>query len=261
MIVAGVYWYYGFPENLYSYRFFKFRRGHGGHADNPADLVANIICENADEVIAQLKQLIELRSCGFLQICRSGNEVQISTGGYHVFDYDFELIKSVESILSNNGGQNNPSPLYNNAERFQFVGTQLLPIHFPTPKFIQVVSSEPKKNNAEVQLLRIDCHMDISRKSEFINALRDRLVQSAISVFYYYESSNGSIANLMLFVTNGRQGVAFASIQYVDLAKLETDIHSVLIQYHVSVGHHKDIPYPAGSNRQVVLIVDDEFIL
>ena len=97
----GVYWYFGFPEGLYNFEYLTFQKGNGGHADNPAELITNIIVQKPDDLIDKLKLLINQHKEGFLFIYRDNNRLQIVTGGYQLFDYDFLLAKEVELLLKN----------------------------------------------------------------------------------------------------------------------------------------------------------------
>jgi hypothetical protein len=41
-MILGTYWYFHFPTSLYEFDYFEFKNSHGGHADNPAELITNI---------------------------------------------------------------------------------------------------------------------------------------------------------------------------------------------------------------------------
>ena len=76
-MILGTYWYFGFPTGLYKFEYFEFKKGYGGHADNPAKLVATFETEYPAEIIDDLKRLIDKYSDGFLPALRciysSGN--------------------------------------------------------------------------------------------------------------------------------------------------------------------------------------------
>lgn len=260
-MILGVYWYFGFPEQLYAFRYFTFNRGFGGHADNPAELFTNVICRDSEELIEKMRALVSAHPFCYLFVRRSGHALQISTGGYQLFDYDFKLIEAVDALLHEMDVQPNTNPDYTHAESIRMIGTQLQPLDYPRMKFMQVVGSEKKKSNAETLSLRFDCHLPSGNTTDFIKQIRAVLEDLGIRVFYYYESGNGTRSNLMLFISNGRQGPHHEPPTVVDGLRLEAELEKIMAVHNVNQGHHGDVEYPLYGRRHTELMVDEEFIL
>ena len=257
----GVYWYFGFPEGLYNFEYFTFQKGNGGHADNPAELITNIIVQKPDDLIDKLKLLIDQHKEGFLFIYRDNNRLQIVTGGYQLFDYDFLLAKEVELLLKNDNAELTTNSKFETNQLVKLSGANKKDQSLPTKKYLQVVGSNLRKANAETMSLRLDCCLAIKNKGSFINKLSEIAKSVNINVFYYYDCDFSDKTNLMLFFTNGRQGLDLQPKQEINILSFEQKIEQLFTEYQVTVGHQRgDNIYPKnGPNIQ--LIVDKEYIL
>ncbi|MEF9476611.1 hypothetical protein OWR28_01510 [Chryseobacterium sp. 1B4] len=98
-MILGVYWYFGFPENLYYFRFFKFHPGYGGHADNPAELAAKVRVKNTDDLILKLEELKAGFKETYLHLNIDGNQLIINIGDHMLFDFHFQFALEIEELL------------------------------------------------------------------------------------------------------------------------------------------------------------------
>lgn len=258
--MLGVYWYFGFPEGLYSYRYFKFIPGYGGHADNPAELSAVISVDDSIQLLDELKRAVELHAFSYLRVTVSGNLFHISTGGYQLFDFDFKLIEHVDQHLTHSKAEVISKSEFVNPVTHQFIGAKLLQHTYPRLKTLQVTGSDKKKFNAECSAVRMDCHLTASGEFNFTQALKELMLQSGINVMYYYRTEKNGMANLMYFFTNGRQGNNSEAVP-VQLSILDTNIEALMTMQAVHKNHLPDIQYPAYGERKIVLMRDEEFIL
>ena len=257
----GVYWYFGFPEGLYNFEYFTFQKGNGGHTDNPAELITNVIIQNPDDLIDKIKSLIDQHKEGFLFIYRDNNRLQIVTGGYQLFDYDFLLAKEVELLLKNENAELTNNSKFETNQLVKFSGANKKDQNLPTKKYLQVVGSNLKKANAETMSLRLDCCLNFKDKKDFINKLSEIAKSVNINVFYYYDFDFSDKSNLMLFFTNGRQGLDLQPKQNVDLISFEEKLEKLFIEYQVKLGYERgDNIYPKNGPN-IELIVDKEYIL
>jgi hypothetical protein len=90
-MILGTYWYFDFPSELYKFDFFRFRKGYGGHADNPAELNTYFEAEHPEKIVEDLQKLIDKYPDGFLFIYQEEHTLKIGTGGHQLFDYDFSI--------------------------------------------------------------------------------------------------------------------------------------------------------------------------
>lgn len=261
-MILGTYWYFDFPTDLYKFDYFEFRKGYGGHADNPAELVATFETENQSEIIDDLKSLIYNYSDGIVFVYTEKNKIKIGTGGYQLFDYDFLIIEEVEKllkkykvILTKNETFNNPT-----IRRF-FNETIQNKIIYPKKGFLQVVGSDLKKHNAENSKLRLDCNLDIKYKDKFINEIRDIANEENIDVFFYYEKDFQEKTNLMLFFTNGRQGLNLVNKKYIDTLSFENKIENIIMRNNVNFGHISGFDLYPRNGPKIEKMIEQEFIL
>ncbi|MCK6639123.1 MAG: hypothetical protein L6Q81_03485 [Bacteroidia bacterium] len=258
--MLGVYWYFGFPEGLYSFHYFKFFPGYGGHADNPAELNAVISVDEGTQLLNELQRAVEHHPFSYLRVTVSGNLFHISTGGYQLFDFDFRLIEHADQLLTHSQAEVISKPEFVRPLTHQFIGTKLLQHTYPRLKTLQVTGSDKKKSNAECCALRLDCHVDTSSEFDFTQALKELMLQSGINVMYYYRTEKNGMANLMYFFTNGRQGNNSEPVP-VQLSRLDTNIEALMKIHVAGKNHLPEIEYPAYGERKIVLMCDEEFIL
>ncbi|GAA5038177.1 hypothetical protein GCM10011506_35100 [Marivirga lumbricoides] len=261
-MILGVYWYFGFPEGLYSYNYFRWKPGYGGHANNPAELETIIQSEKPEALIQDFRELIGKLQQGFIFIYQNGQNMKIGTGSFNLHDFDFVLMKQVEVILQQHQVQL--------LEEFDNAESQLIKIHvkkdqtslpYPSLKLLKVVSSNMKKHNAETSSLRLDCNIPLKEKNAYLAEIAKVSEEENISVLYFSEKRFEDTINLMLFFTNGRQGLNFSDIQYVNAENIERKIQALATQFEVEFQHKGGWnAYPVG-NYQIIKMVDKDFII
>ncbi|RXM51477.1 MULTISPECIES: hypothetical protein [unclassified Chryseobacterium] len=126
-------------------------------------------------------------------------------------------------------------------------------------RFLQIVGSDFKKNNAENLSIRIDCNLPLADKNFFINDLKSICREESINVFYYKNHDFNSHCNLMLFFTNGRQRTD--SIQTVNLNTFGSKVRQLTQKYPVYFGHLEGLKYYPQNVSHIELMVDEEYIL
>lgn len=261
-MILGTYWYFAFPTDLYKFDYFEFKQGYGGHADNPAELITNIETENPDKIITLLKSLVEKHKQGFIFVYQDGEKLKIGTGGYQLFDYDFLLILEIEKILKqekiklvNNQKLDNPTFI-----RIQN-DNSLAKIVYPKKTFLQIVGSELKKQNAENSKLRLDCNINPINKYSFIADLKRISIEERIDVFYYYEKDFENKTNLMLFFTNGRQGMNFSEKKIINTINFENKVEEVIIRHNAKYGHVSGFELYPQNGPKIEMIIEEEYII
>jgi hypothetical protein len=260
-MVLGVYWYFGFPDNLYTYDFFTFHKGLGGHADAPAELRANIRVKDADELVHELKVLVDQHAGTFIFVYKSGSDMQVGTGSYSMYDYEFEFALKVEQVFKKQEAKPIADVVLKNAELIRLSNDANPDNTRISKKYFQLVGSSLKKYNAETSSIRFDCNISEDTKSNFLNALNSVTAAVNVHVSYYREKKYEDRYNLMLFFTNGRQGIGMNPKQIVDIAAFEKSMEALISTYDIQIGHIGGFEnYPQG-NPVVLKIVDEECIL
>lgn len=259
-MILGVYWYYRFPDRLYDFKFFRFLKGFGGHADNPARLQASVYLEDAGHFLSRIRELKSEYKRAYLKVKTDGNHLFIETGDYTLFDYHFQMVSEIEEVLKDENAvpaEYKVSPETETAYKFDadHEGIYGQRKH----DFIQLTGSDFKKHDAENFSMRIDCHLPLPMKTAFLNELTQVCHEENISVFYYFDFKTDDFVNLMLFFTNGRQ--TKDHIQITDLISFGNKIQNTAEKYTVKFGL-KNGPesYPANGPH-IELMADEEFII
>jgi hypothetical protein len=261
-MILGTYWYFDFPTDLYKFDYFEFRKGYGGHADNPAELVATFETENQSEIIDDLKNLIDNYSDGFVFLYTENNKIKIGTGGHQLFDYDFLIIKEIENLLKRHKVLLIKKDIFNNPSITRiYKETKQNKLIYPEKGFLQIVGSELKKHNAENSKLRLDCNLDIKHKDKFIYEIKEVVNDENIDVFFYYDKDFQEKTNLILFFTNGRQGLNLTNKKYTDTLSFKNKIENVIMRNNVNFGHISGFDLYPQNGPKIKKMIEQEFIL
>lgn len=261
-MILGTYWYFGFPEGLYKFEYFEFKKGYGGQADNPAELVATFETEDPEKIIEDLRELIDRYLEGSLFIYQENNKLKIGTEGYKLFDYDFLIITEVEKLLKNHKVSLVKDEVFNNPTITGIHNKTIQDkIIYPEKGFLQVVGSDLKKHNAENLKLRLDCNVALTGKDKCINELKAVATEEQIDVFFYYDNDFNDRTNLMLFFTNGRQGLNLANKKYIDTLSFEKKIERIALTNKVNFGHISGTGLYPQNGPKIEMIIEPEFIL
>lgn len=263
MFKLGVYWFFEAPKNLYQFDYFTFHKGRGGFAYNPTDLAVSFESQYVDDILKQINELsTHFPYHSGLFIYYDHNRVMIEISSYHFFDYDFLFALKIEEILSSKNirlikqfERNNKSVQKYNAH-FLYLKTY--------SDKIEVVGSPIRKYGAETLSLRIDCNIKTKQKERFIDTLKYIIKEHNIDIFYYYEKAISERTNLILFLTNGRQGYQLAQPQFIDIKSLAAEIEHLFVRFDLVSGLLGGMDYyPVSSKNKIPniqLMIDDEIV-
>ncbi|MEJ5105711.1 hypothetical protein [Chryseobacterium sp. MYb328] len=258
-MILGVYWYFKFPEDLYHFKFFKFFEGFGGHADNAAELVVRVQVDHPDDFIGKLEELKSRFKKAFLHLNINENQLIISIGDHQLFDFYFQFALEIEVLLVREN-----AIILDSIIPFKSLSTKTYHVERENfenneHRFIQIVGSDVKKNNAESLSIRIDCNLPLNDKEFFINDLGSICREENLNVFYYKDHHFNSHCNLMLFFTNGRQKTG--ALQTVNLNSFGNKVRQLTQKYQVYFGHLEGLKYYPQNGPHVELMIDEEYIL
>ncbi|MDR1348462.1 MAG: hypothetical protein LBJ63_08585 [Prevotellaceae bacterium] len=263
-MILGVYWFYEFPNKLYEFEFFKFKKGLGGLGSSPAELLTTIRCQNSDNLILQLQYLIDKYNDGKLFIYSKDNYLKISIGGWEIFDYDFLITKKVEKILQEQKTILVKDYDFRDCEIIKLTGKMAdrQGAYFER-KFLQIVGSEIGKNQSERLAVRMDCNIIDLEKNNFMVELVNIARAENINVLYHYEKPFQNRVNLMIFFSNGRQGINLYKKQDVNLFCLENKLDILFQKYDIKIGHIGGFEYYPYSSKEekIELMVDKDYFL
>ena len=261
-MILGTYWYFDFPIDLYEFDFFEFKKGYGGHVDNPAELVTVFEAEHPEKIIEDLKSLIDKNPDGYLFVHQEQHKLKIGTGGHQLFDYDFLLIKEVEKLLRNHRAYPAKDKTLSNPTLTKFYKENSKnKITYPKQTFLQVVGSELKKHNAENSKLRLDCNIKLEHKEDFIKDLESISKEEKIDVFFYYDNEFENITNLMLFFTNGRQGLNLGEKIYIDTLSFENKVAKTITTHNAKFGFLGGYDNYPQKGPNIQKIIEKEMII
>ncbi len=258
-MILGVYWYFKFPDHLYNFQFFKFYPGYGGHADNPAELAARVQVENTNDFILKLEELKSDFKKTYLQLNIYENQLIINIGDYMLFDFHFQFALEIEALLIRES-----AVLLDSDVPFTIQSSKSFPPEKEEFKniehrFIQMVGSDFKENNAENYAARIDCNLPLQYKKSLIDGLAQICKEENFNVFYYNDFDFNDHCNLMLFFSNGRQKKE--SVQKVDINSFGRKVRLLTQKYPLHFGHFGSFKEYPLHGPHIELMVDKEYIL
>ncbi|RPD45231.1 hypothetical protein DNI29_17720 [Hymenobacter sediminis] len=260
-MLLGVYWYYGFPEDLYRFDFFRFCPGFGGHADGPAELTVTVQAPDPAALLAQVRAVAARYPDGYLFAYAHTTQLRLTLGDYALTDYTFHVAQELEQVLHQQQATPTAEPLPTDTPLLRLAEPQ-----DPTPPYrynpvLQAVAAGPQKHRAEVALLRLDCHLPLVRQPDFLTTLAALCEQFNLDVLYYYDYIITPQVNLMVFFSNGRQGVGGQPLRYTDTAALTTAVAASLAAHGGRPKHlGKQKEYPRHGPH-IIRMVDIDFVL
>ena len=258
-MILGVNWYRDFPDGLYDYEFFKFKRSPGGFADYPPELVTSVEATDNNILKQKLNSLLNKFDKASVFYKQNGNHSLIEISWYHLYDYDFLFALEVEKMLTEIKAKYSEVS-YKESKLEKLGNYEFQQNHYyPKSDFINVVHSAPGLNNSCLKLIRIDGHIKSSDLKNFATELARLATLSNTLCCYYSESKKGEFSNFYVFLTNGRQGVNLNEMLVSDGKQIEKDVDQLTKKYNVKTGFVGDhTNWPTG--KKVVLnITDKEF--
>lgn len=258
-MILGVYWYYKFPEGLYRFQFFNFLEGYGGHANNAAELAVRVQVNDLEDFIMKLDALKAQFKKAYLFLQINENQLIITIGDYQLFDFHFQFALEVERLLfrENVVVLDHTLPFKAQSNKTYHPESE----HFESieHRFIQLVSSNFKKNNAENFSIRIDCNLPLIDKRNFIEDLIQICRDEDINIFHHQDHDFNDHCNLMLFFTNGRQ--TKDNIQNININSLGGKVRQLTSKYSLHFGHFGGFQYYPRNGPHIELMVDEEYII
>jgi hypothetical protein len=262
-MVLGVYWYYGFPEGLYHFDFFAFKRGQGGHADGPAELTATVRAPDPAALLAAVQAVAARYPEGYIFGKSHGAVLHLDLGDYALTDYTFHVAGELEKVLRQHRATRTTEPLPPDTPLLRLAAP-----HDPTPPYsygdgrFQAVSSGPRGHQAQTACLSLSCHLPQARQADFLAALEALCEQFSLDVLYYYDKAVAPDVNLIVLFGNGRQGVGGRPLRYTDTAALRTAVLACLAEHDGQTGHLGSFPdqYPRRGPH-VIRMADADFVL
>lgn len=262
-MVLGVYWYYGFPEGLYHFDFFTHRPGIGGSSGGPAELATTVHAPDPAALLAQVRAVAARYPEGYVDSYAHGPLVRLVLADWALSDYTFHVAGELEKVLRQQQAKPTTDLLPADTPLLR-----LAELQDPTPPYhygegeLQAVASRSGQHQAEVMMLRLDCHLPLAHRADFLAALTALCEQFGLDVLYYFDRKLADQVNLMVFFGNGRQGVGGRPLRYTDTAALKTAALASLVAHGGQAKHLG--AYPADYPRRgphVMRVVDADFVL
>ena len=261
-MLLGVYWYFGFPTGLYHFDYFTFRPGLGGHADGPAELVAAVHAPHPAALLDQVRAVAARYPETWLFGRAHGSLLHLALGDYHLPDYIFHVAGELEAVLRQEQAVLTTEALPPDLPVFRFTHPQDPHAPYRYGGIFEVVGSFPRKSQAETKALRLDCHLPLTQKVSFLASLNSTCQQAGLEVLYYFDHELAKQVNLMLFFSNGRQGVGGCPLRYTDVVTLADTVARQLAAHHGRAGHlGSALNHYPDRGPHVVRIVDKDFVL
>jgi hypothetical protein len=174
----------------------------------------------------------------------------------------FLLIQEVEMLLKNHRAWLTNDQIFSKATFTKLYNTNSTnKTIYQKKDFLKVVGSELKKYNAENSKLRLDCNLQLARKDDFIKELKKIAIEEKLDILYYYDKDFEDKTNLMLFFTNGRQGLNLTKKKYVDTLSFENKVEQTILTHNANYGHISGFDLYPQCGPKIEMIIEEQFIL
>ncbi|MFT0213046.1 hypothetical protein VQ643_10645 [Pseudomonas sp. F1_0610] len=249
-MALGAYWFFSFPHKRYYFKWAKFTAGLGGHADRPAAITLTFFIANPASCLAYLKEIQQQFPYCTWAYRQQDNAVEISLSGYQLFDYHFLAITAVEHWLSTQNISDTECVL---STPFQYLTALSDVPYYATKVFTPVAGFSQLEHQAELALLRLDCHLAESQARAFIAAFKNLAKEAGCNLSFFLESSYKHEKNLMLFL--GR-GYLLTQPLTIDIPAVENQMQKIMRTYSVSSHFAGDWQHYPKSERHVLIDTD-----
>ena len=258
-MILGINWYREFPKGIYEYVYFKFRRSPGGFADFPPELYTSIKVNRPENLKTEIITLLEKHDQASIFLKQNGDNLYIEISWYHLFDYDFLFALEIEKLLIKENAEYIEIS-YKDSE-FQKLGNHKLheSQYYPKSEFLKIVHSGPKYKNACLNIISITCNLKSKKVFDFIQEVEKLANNCGIFSFYYSEKKIKFKSNLILYLTNGRQGLKLEGMKIIDVRKFEEIFEKIAIKYSVKEGIIGDWENHPSGITEIICIEDKEY--
>lgn len=259
-MILGINWYREFPNGLYSYKFFEFRRSPGGFADHPAELIAKIKSEFSNYLYTEIENFISQYPQARLFVRRKESKLEISIGWYSLFDFDFCLANEIDKIINKCDAVKIINENFSGCEILRLGNHNLYQgFYYPKIENAGIVYSDLAKHNAINSAYRITCNILNTELEETINKFKQISKICNFNTFFYTKAELVNRINLYLFLTNGRQGLGLNQMEISDGNRLEVEINTLLSKEKIKLGQSGDYNYSPKGKVYIVKIENKDF--
>lgn len=235
-MILGIYWYYEFPDLLYSFRYFSFNAGTGGAASGPPSLTLCFNITNAANFVKRIKQLgNEYPDCSIFMTRRSDN-VKISIGYYTLLDFDFQIAQYIEQLLDKEKISNYTFLKDHEEESIRIVGVKRERSEdLSKLKVFKTYALRPEtKYNYQIFAIGFSCEILKHETNDFLEKLRLLTIQNNIEELYYYKGLKTVETDyLSIFFTNRRQGNDLQPLNNTNINEFENEIQDLQLRFSI----------------------------
>ncbi|MBI1835858.1 MAG: hypothetical protein HYR91_01190 [Flavobacteriia bacterium] len=263
-MTVGTYWYSEFPSKLYNFEYFKFIGGGFGYAEIEAKLVTTIEVNKPYKIISRLKELINSHNEVTLFVFEGDSQMKIGIESYTLFDYHFLFITEIEKMLREenikivnieNDDYKYPKFFFLYDETYQKKKNKW------TPSILKLERNNLKNNNGFNIKFRLDCNLSVNHKIAFINEIKTICREHGIEALYFFEKIINQSSNLMILITNGRQGLKLLPTNDINTDLLQSQISFIMKKYNVEIGYSEEITLYQNIEPIIELMGEQEFII
>lgn len=267
--MLGQYWDSDTPSQLYNFKYFRFKRAIGGHANDGPELAFSAEIDDPVDFIRLLNALIEAYpyapNCG---IRRRENVLEIGIYEYQFFDYDFLFAMEIEKLLEWFTFQLVSAPPYDgHSEYTRFQGKRRREIDSERFRNSHFQYQSHFSNFHQSAYMTLCAHM-VNRKPAQTQQLleeMEKLARScAFQILWVYKTSLQDVDFLQIQATNGRLGIAFAPMHCSDLGGFSQGIDEIFSRYDLVSEHEYHLKTSSASRsfnletgRQKVMLIGD----
>ena len=191
-----------------------------------------------------------------------GQFLRLTVGGYTLSDYAFFVAGELEKVFRRQHAALATEPLPAGAQYLRLTTPEEDATQPVSGELLQAVSSPAGRYQAETLSLRLDCHLPLAQKPAFVDDLNQLCQAANLDVLYYLDYEVHPQVNLMLFFSNGRQGMGGQPLRYTNAHALAASVALCLVNHGGQPGHLGSYPeYYPEKGPHVVRMADAAFVM
>jgi hypothetical protein len=268
--MLGQYWDSDIPSQLYNFKYLRFKRAIGGHANDGPELAFSAKMDDPVDFMRLLNALIEAYpyapNCG---IRRRENVLEIGIYEYQYFDYDFLFAMEIEKLLEWFAFELVSAPPHDGPSEYtRFQGNKRREIdseRFQNSRFQYQSHFSNFHQSAYMTLCANMVNRKPAQTQQLLEEMEKLARACAFQILWAYKTSFQGVDFLQIQATNGRLGIAFAPMHCNDLGRFSRGIDEIFSRYDLVSEHEHNTQSGAESlrfnvltGRQKMMLIGDQ---
>ena len=104
-------------------------------------------------------------------------------------------------------------------------------------KNFKIFHSKRDKYSSVLKSININCYLKLNIKEDFIRELKEIVISENIKFMYHFEFSKEDLTNLIVVISNGRQGLKLESKNNISIENFKAKTSVLFEKFNITFDH------------------------